>query len=80
MEIGKIQKNIPIPKLHVSKYSWSDISVGESVLIPVGKDESIEIVRNRVSKSIHKYNRRTGKKLRSMSIPENKVIKVWRTE
>jgi len=80
MEIGKIEKNVPIPKLHVSKYSWSDMAVGDSVLIPVGKDERIDIIRNRVSKSIHKYNRRTGKKLRSMSIPEKNTVKVWRTE
>ncbi len=80
MEIGEIEKNIPIPKLHVSKYSWSDMAVGDSVLIPVGEDEKIEVIRNRVSKSIHKYNRRTGKKLRSMSIPENNTVKVWRTE
>ncbi len=80
MEIGKIEKNIPIPKLHVSKYPWSDMAVGDSIRIPVGKNERIDIIRNRVSKSIHKYNRKTGKKLRSMSIPEKNAVKVWRTE
>ena len=80
MEIGKIEKNVPIPKLHARKYSWSDMAVGDSTLISVGKGERIDIIRNRVSKSIHKYNRRTGKKLRSMSIPEENAVKVWRTK
>jgi len=80
MEIGKIEKNIPIPKMRNSKYPWSNMSVGDSILIPVGEDEQLVIIRNRVSKSIHKYNMRTGKKFRSMSIPKENAVKVWRTK
>ena len=80
MQIGKIEKNIPIPELHPSKYSWEDITVGGSVLIRPSEDEILDILRNRVSKSIHKFNRKTGRKLRSMLIREDNVVRVWRTE
>jgi len=80
MEIGEIEKKIPVPKPRVKKYFWEGLSVGDSILIPVGKDESINVIRNRVSKSIHKYSRKTGKKLHSASIQEDHAIKVWRTE
>lgn len=80
MEFGEIEKNIPIPDLYVSKYPWSDMAIGDSILIPVGEDESLDVIRNRVSKSVHKYNNRTGKKLRTKSIPEDNAVKVWRTE
>lgn len=80
MKIGKIEKNIPVPEIRSSKYSWSDIEIGGSILIKASEDETIDILRNRVSKSIHKFNRRKGTKLRSMSIRENNEVRVWRTE
>jgi hypothetical protein len=80
MKIGKIEKNIPIPETRSSKYSWADIEVGGSVSIATSEDENLDILRNRVSKSIHKFNRRTGRKLRSMSIREDNEVRVWRTE
>ena len=80
MKIGKIEKNIPIPETRSSKYFWADIEVGGSVSIGTSADETLDILRNRVSKSIHKFNRRTGRKLRSMSIREDNEVRVWRTE
>ena len=80
MKIGKIEKNIPVPEIRSSKYSWSDIEIGGSILIKASEDETIDILRNRVSKSIHKFNRRTERKLRSMSIREDNEVRVWRTE
>ena len=80
MKIGKIEKNIPIPETRSSKYSWGDIEIGGSVLIKASEDETIDILRNRVSKSIHKFNRRTARKLRSMSIREDNEVRVWRTK
>ncbi len=80
MKIGKIEKNVSIPELHLSKYAWGDVSVGGSVLLRPGEGEILDILRNRVSKSIHKFNRRTGRKLRSMLIREDNVVRVWRTE
>ncbi len=80
MKIGKIEQNIPVPETRPGKYSWPTISVGDSVLLQPSEDETIELLRNRVSKSIHKFNKRTGKKLHSMSIREENTVRVWRTK
>lgn len=77
VEIGSIDKNIPIPKPKRAKlfdYGLSDLKVGDSVLV-VGTEEEIKSVRG----SAYRLAKIKRWKIASRSEGEG-GMRLWRTE
>jgi len=81
MKVGKIEKSVPFPEVH-SKFSfpWSEMEVGDSVLIKAGKPEKVDILKRKVKGSARYYGVKTGKKFRSLVNREESGVRVWRIE
>jgi len=49
MKIGKMENHVPIPEVHSKiKFPWSEMEVGDSVLVRLGSGEAIDTLKRQV--------------------------------
>jgi len=81
MEIHKVEKDIPIPVVFSGVQSlWSDMEVGDSVLIQAEKSESLHKLKRKVWSASSYYGKMVGKKFTIMLMREENGVRVWRME
>jgi hypothetical protein len=81
MKIGKIENNVPIPQVR-SKFNfpWSEMEVGDSVLIKADKKETVDILKGKIKGSARYFGEKTGRKFRSLIDRQEKGVRVWRVD
>ena len=81
MEIRAIEKNIPFPEVvSKHKYLWSDMEVGDSVLIQIEKGENLHKLKRKIWSASNYYGKKTRKKFKTMLMHEQNGVRVWRLE
>ena len=81
MKIGNIEKELEIPAVRSKRqYPWSQMEVGDSVLIEVEKGESIAGLKRKVGHSARYYGEKTGRKFKTLTEHAGNGVRVWRTE
>ena len=81
MKIGKIERHVPIPEVHSKiKFPWSEMEVGDSVLVRLGSGEAIDTLKRQVKGSARYYGVKTGRRFRSLISREEDGVRVWRVE
>ncbi|SPD76295.1 hypothetical protein PITCH_A890004 [uncultured Desulfobacterium sp.] len=79
MKSRNTKNNVKIPEV-ISKYKfpWSDMHVGDSVLIRAEEGEELAWFRRSVVSSAQYYGNKTGKRFKSLFDMDTKSCRVWR--
>ena len=79
MKIGKIEKDVTIPDVHSKvKYPWSEMKVGDSVLIETDKDEKLYNLKRKIGPAARYYGEKTGKQFKTLIEHGSNGVRVWR--
>jgi hypothetical protein len=82
MEIGKVEKGIPVPEHQLKKYPFDELEVGDSFLIKFSVDEAKTAVR-RMSVAKHRAQKKLNRKFVYRTVTKGTSgtdIRVWRTK
>jgi hypothetical protein len=81
MKIGKVEKKVKIPEVHSKfRYPWSDVEVGDSVLIQAEEGEKLFNLKRKVGPSETYYGQKTGKKFKTLLDHDSNGVRVWRID
>jgi hypothetical protein len=81
MKIGKIENKVELPAVHSKhKYPWSQMEVGDSVLIQAEEGESLYNLKPKVGPAARYYGDKTDKKFKTLMDQEGNGVRVWRIE
>lgn len=79
MKIGIIEQKVKIPEVRSRfKFPWSEMQVGDSVLIEAEKGENLNNLKRKVAPSALYYGQRTDKKFKALLDHDNNGVRVWR--
>ena len=81
MKIGKLEKNVEIPVVHSRRqFPWSQMEVGDSVLIQADKGETLFNLKRKVGPAARYYGEKTGMKFKTLIERDGSGVRVWRVE
>jgi len=81
MKIGKIEKDVKVPRIHSrSNYPWPDMEVDDSVFIKTDSSKILTDLQNNINSATYYYSKKTGKKFKSMMVRKDNGVRVWRLE
>ena len=81
MIVNEIQKDVKIPVVHSKyKYPWDQMEINDSVFFKAEKDETLNNLKRTVGPAARYYGDVTGKKFKTLVMPEDGGIRVWRIE
>ena len=79
-EVIKAIKEMQDAKPILTAYPWSDMEIGDSILLQAEQGETLDSISNEIETSISQYSKITGKEFAIKRIYLSNGFRVWRRE
>ena len=79
-EVIKAIKEMRDAKPILTAYPWSDMEIGDSILLEADRGETLDSISKEIETSIARYSKITGKEFAIKRIYLSNGFRVWRKE